>query len=647
MAILSLSQIEELIRKPKASGILSDAEGIQDKYKLHISGENFEDTLKKIEGYESDAHNDIKKKHAQPTTKRIFEQILNQYKKVFRAQGFSRNYKFVDNNERFIQDFVNYLQNVNSGLSMWDMMQVVWLKAVFEESNGVFMVNLPAEASDGLPEPYPTFVPLSNIHDMVVNGLTIEYIIFVSDIIIKDRNGNDKRVKKYRVIDDAFDYNFIKDGDSVELAQVPRLNDDTGEVEMVDDIIENPWGYVPCIQPSTRYATLDNDTLKLNHVDQVIPNADNYLSISNSHTISVKLHQHPIFYSLPVTCPTCNGAGQYRKEDELIECTGCNSEGLVPFYRKDVSQGITLPEPDETSSGKAEAPCGYVTPDLESIQDQREEMRFEENSIEKGALGVEGILLNKSKRETATGKEIDMQPLLDKLSGFSANGEIVEKFLVNAMGDVRYTTSRYLGSEINWGRKYFVRTEQMIEEEYGNAKKAGLPVSALKELLEELYFTKFDNNPKALTRSLLLLELEPFPTYTLKEVVELDLANEVDMTIKQYFADFIERFEIQNGNVVTFMAESSSYRKFEVIREELIKMAEEKIEQGSESNQEEAGEELKNTIEGVKGIREILESINLGTITPEQARVLLLEIYKFPENVADQLINVEIDEDDE
>jgi hypothetical protein len=636
MGVLNRTQIEELIRRPKASLLLGEAKALQDKHKLHISGEGFDETLKQIEGLESTVDHAIKKDHAQPTTTRIFSQVLNQFKKVFRAQGFSRNHKFKNNNKELIEDFWFYLKNVSSGLSMQELMEVVWFQADFKEFNGVFIVELPKEQKGDHAEPFVDFIPLKHIHDIMVRGKKIEYIIFESEITIKQGQG-DKTVKKYRVIDDVADYNFMRDGDVITLMTREEFDED-GEIVTVEDVIPNTWGYVPCIQPSTVYDNLDSDTLKTSHIVHVMPNADSYLSISNSHAVSVKKHQHPIFYSFPVTCPSCNSTGTVEgKDHEFLECQKCNGHGSVPFYNKNPGEGISLPEPDENNSvNKAEAPCGYVSVDIDSIQDQREELKFEENNIEKGSLGVEGILLNKSKRETATGKEIDLQPLIDKLTFFSANGESVEGFLTNTIAKARYGKD-YIGSDINWGRKFFVRTEQMIEIEYGEAKKNGLPVSALKELLEELYFTKFDNNPKALTRSLLLLELEPFPTSTTQEVIDTDIANEIDVVIKLYFADFIEELEREVGDIISFVSASES--NLEVVKKKLQEMGASKIKTEDENEDVVSNEERTSRLQAIIDVNTAVAS---GSMSRESGVAALVKMYKFEDSVAEELISTEI-----
>jgi hypothetical protein len=461
--ILSLEQIKTFIEKPLASDLLSEAMESQEKHKLHTTGYGFE--VKKIKGLESPLNYDIKKEVARPTTTRIYKGVKNQFAKVFRAKGFFRNYKFVDRNKDLQNDFKSYLEDIGGGLSMSELMNIVWFKAMFEEFNGVFIVELPSVQDGMFAEPKVKFKELQYIHDIYVVGQKIEYIIFKWET-----TENGRKVEHYRVIDDAFDYHFIKINNEIKIA----IKDEE------EDVIANPWGYVPCIQPSVLNKTVDNDILKKSFVEETMSNADYYLSISNGHAVSVKLHQNPIFYSYPVTCPTCNGSEYIYKDEEQVECTGCKGSGQVPFFRKDPSEGILLPEPDSDQDYKgAEAPCGYVAPDLDTLREQRVEMESEERLIEKGALGIEGHIARESGAETATGREIDLQPLFDTLTSFSQNGEFVEAFLTDTIGKARYNDSnvtgqRYEGSTILWGKQFFIRSSDVIEKEYKEAKEETL-----------------------------------------------------------------------------------------------------------------------------------------------------------------------------
>ncbi len=641
MKFNSIDEIIKTIEKPYASALLVEARESQAKHKLHITGQGFEELVnERINGLESDKNFNVKKEVARPTTTRIYKQVLNQYQKVFRAKGFFKKYSFKNNDENLVNDFKEYLNEVGGGLSLDQLMQIVWFKASFEEFNGVFLVELPETQKGDFAEPFVKFKSLDYIHDIYIKGDNIEYIIFCWQTM---DNGN--RTKHYRVIDDFADYHFVEKNGNIKLS-TKMVENDLGEFEEVTDVIPNIWGYVPAIQPSQLTKRVDNDTLKKSFIEETMSDADAYLSVSNDHAVSVKLHQHPIFYAYDATCDMCSGTGYVEQDNAQIECGTCKNSGSIPFWKKDTTQGISVPAPrEEKEWTSVTTPAGYINIDNETILNQIVEMKRDEALIEKGALGTDGVLASEKKQETATGKEIDTQPLFDTLTSFSNNGQFNEQFLTDALGVARYNDSnetgkRYEGSLILWGKQFFVRSTQVIEKEYLESKKAGAPDYFLKGLLEELNFTKYDNNPKAKQRSVILSILEPFVVKTVEEVKLLDV-DAVDLTLKTYFNDFIERFELENINIVDYMSNSPFKTKIESIHNELVKYSEEKITQIAERNvvvkvdiEAEAKAKLRGTVGGIEGIVKIQESVASGIMSRNAAQATIEEFFGVTPQVA-------------
>jgi len=242
-------------------------------------------------------------------------------------------------------------------------------------------------------------------------------------------------------------------------------------------------------------------------------------------------------------------------------CGMCSGTGFVSPLKTDVAQGYSIPYIETNDGGfpGAQPPCGYVVPDNESLAQQRIEIETIKRTVERGALGIEGLLSfseGNPQAETATGRELDLQPLMDTLEPFSQNASEVRQFLTDRLGEVLYGES-FLKSYIYYGRKYFLRSENQILLELEQAKKSGASKSFIKELMSELYWIQFEGNPQARDRSILLLDLEPFPEIganselmTIKE-----FADPVQLIVKANFNDFIERFEEENGNIVFYKME--------------------------------------------------------------------------------------------
>lgn len=570
--ILTQEDINKLMKTPHCAADKGRAHEAQKYHCLHVSGKGYiEWWLKRSENLESENAFNLKKILARPTTPRITEGLKKQFFKIFRAKGFVRNYRFKNDDDTKRKKLEEALEDVCEGMSLQSFMQSVWFNAMFEDFNGFIGIELKAEDEIGENEPttqpYVRFVPLHEVVDAHVELGHTEWIILKLD--------NDR----IRVIDEKHDTVYVKESGEYRLATT-----ESGETDRVD----NAFGMVPFIQASQYRNNVHSNFLKNSPISNVIPNLNYYQSISDDHVLTRKLHSNPLFYSYPVTCPTCNGSknekyysedDQYKRTPLTRTCSSCTGVGVVPHYKRDVSQGITLPitENMEREGFPAAAPpAGYVQIDSVSIDKQVEGLEIEERKIEKGALGTDGLLTAMPRERTATEVDNNTQPLQDTLASFSHNAEVVEGFITDCFGRVMFDGD-WDGSYVHYGRKYFLRSEQFVMDEFEKSKKGGAPESYLRELLEELFYVRFENNPKALIRAMILLDLEPYPARNSAEEVILasPYCSEETLKVKFNFNDFVERFEYENGPIVAYGAEKDYKQKISEIKTKLLQYAKE------------------------------------------------------------------------
>ena len=197
-------------------------------------------------------------------------------------------------------------------------------------------------------------------------------------------------------------------------------------------------------------------------------------------------------------------------------------------------------------------------------------------SIEKGSLGTEGLLTKTQFASTATEKELDLQPLMDTLSAFSDNAQMVEKFIVDMFGLI-LVSQDYEGAYIHYGRKYYLRSEQYVMKEFEQAKIGGAPSTYLRELLDELIHVRFENNPKAMVRAITLLDLEPYPERNVTDdLVQLSQwCDEITMRVKVNFTDLVERFEAEVMPITNYLMGGEYRKKLREIRNKLNEYAKE------------------------------------------------------------------------
>lgn len=564
MAIEQKYNIQEILRNPKSSGEISKAMDMQKHLRLHASGEGYKGWwMQRVLKLESERSYEIKKNICAITTPRMVATIKKQFYKIFRAKGRVFNYNLDSTNR---QKFEAILNDVCHGLSIDDVMQILWHDGMFEDPNSLIGVELKPEdeLKNSEPEPYVVVYPTNMIHDICIKGGEIEYLAIKCTTVYQG-----KQVEAIRLIDEEYDTIYVQDGSD----WVVALKEDGKPDQML-----NFFGEVPFTQLSTIYNSSFSWYLKNAPTTNVLADFKKYLNISDDHYLSVKYHQHPQFYSFPVTCPTCNGSGEVKNQarngnefdnaDENLAgestiCSTCSGTKVIASWKADPTQGISLPIAEvyeQQGFPAAPAPAGYVTPPIEVLAEQRTELEDIERQIEKGSLGIEGIFERATGRETATGRELDMQPLIDTLSSYSANAEYVRKFLTNLIGKVVFGAN-WKGCEIFYGRKYFIRSEDNIMKELEMARKAGATISYMKELQDELTYIRFERNPEALSRAMILNEIEPFNGFRFEDVNTFLFINEDDYKVKVYFNDFIERFETENGNVVDYVKSGENYKK--------------------------------------------------------------------------------------
>lgn len=569
--ILTEEQIKEYIKKPQAGEQIASACLLERDHKLHVLGDGYKSYWlnKSTKGFESNKTRKKKEHYCRPKTPRIYEGINNQYAKIFRAKGHVKAYQFQKNQKDNENALKNYLKDVSFGMSMQQFMQSIWFPSMTQAFNGFIGVELTAQSDLKNPlqdEPYLQFYPIEEVHDVLIRGTRIEYIILCAEIY----KGGQKK-EAYRVIDDEKDIIYYKEGDEILVNTKDVLVEKEGltEIQTVVDSYENKFGEVPFIQASNYKASVFQEVLKHSPITRSIPNADSYLSIADDHTICVKQHQHPLFYSYPITCPTCNGAKVIKRQlEELIDgqvqyaefnCTGCNGNGYASALKTDITDGISLPiaaRYEDEGFPSAQSPAGYVTPELESLKEQRVEMQDEQSFIEYACLGVAGILARDTQTQiTATKAELDLQPLVDRLSTLSANAEIVEQFLTNQIAKILFGDN-FKGCQIHYGRIYFLKSSEQLWADYKTAKEAGATEAQLKEILRAINYIKYENDPMAEQRSQMLLDIEPMPTLSNDELISLQTGIDENLfKLKVNFNDLLNQFEEQYGNIIYYKSE--------------------------------------------------------------------------------------------
>lgn len=132
--------------------------------------------------------------------------------------------------------------------------------------------------------------------------------------------------------------------------------------------------------------------------------------------------------------------------------------------------------------------------------------------------------------------------------------DAIYKWMAETAGRSMYTNIS-LKVDANFGTEFYLTTEADLQKRYKDGKAMGLPIEELLMIYTQLIETKYKGNPSKIERQKMLLELDPYPLYTVSEIISLAEKNLIDRTtlvLKINFLNFVARFEAENMPITQF-----------------------------------------------------------------------------------------------
>ncbi len=239
--ILEEEQIIKLI-KADTPDFIYKARKKQVVLDVHVNGRGVAEYLEKIDGYENETQFKLRKKHAM-SNKFLISNLLRPVDRVFSAKGGSKVYN-IDGEASKTEFQTEVLSDVRYGFSIRKWLRDVQANKLYSDPAGLVFVEIAERVNEeAQPKAYPTLKSIQAIKDYKTEGRSVDYVVF-EPYKKKNERGEEQPQLFFRVVDDAYDYLFVKDGETV--------------YEIEESRIENPWGRVPAIVNSD----ILNDTLK-------------------------------------------------------------------------------------------------------------------------------------------------------------------------------------------------------------------------------------------------------------------------------------------------------------------------------------------------------------------------------------------------
>lgn len=520
--ILSEEQIKDRIKNPKAKNDISEAFFFEERLRLHcmpydenpdwnfaynsfLSWVRDLLTSEKFERFKELLSSPI------PTTD-LTDEIFKSFKKIFEASNSRKDYFFEGNNKE--EQEAEFRDFLNRNCDVWET------KAYNEFKNYIcsFMViDMPSEdqKKEGLTEPYLSFVHIKDVIDASIDDKSnVDWLIY--------KIGEQKPIYVY-----------------VDSEKYATLDSDTNIYKEVSHQLK----LTPCRQFWTSNVN-DNYFKKKSPISYVLGKLDLILFHEVSKEYTELFAKFPIMdeyeqkedyddYSNNLLEPTFNSSSSYGYN--IIEDGTVTQRKVEKEDKKNKSIGSgtiyskRIPEEGQPDIG---ASVAFISPPIENLEYINENLENRKDDVFVSCTGAFPDFKNdQAKNEKQISSQFESQKAV--LFELKKNFELAEKWVSDVMGKIKYPKT-YKGCVVNYGTNFFLLTPQDIQEDIKNFKEIGMPETMLMDKQMQFLETTHKTDSNAFTRAKLLMELDPFPTMSIKEVSELAALGQVDVDMFQY-----------------------------------------------------------------------------------------------------------------
>jgi hypothetical protein len=458
-------------------------------YKALIDGEGFSDVLiNAIEHIESAKKANARKKYSKDI-RDVFERVMKPRINVFQANGGSE--KLTLNNKTVAKAFEKAQNNFKSNKSVFKYLSEVYFNLADVDPNGLLFLEYKA-VSKIL---YPTYKSIDDIYMYEANGQKTEFVVFEPEEKILGTT----TVRTWRMVDDVCD----------------RTLSEIGENILITSQFNHPFGEVPALILSEKEKIGTN--IRLSAIEKITELAKDLARDKSILTIYKFQKGYPIHWRFVTQCRTCQGIG--RKGE--VSCTACEGHGYIK--NTDVTDVVTIQIPDIDQPNIAPNIAGYVSPDFETWRQLKEDIKDFEMIMKDTIWGTHlysSQNKNMQEAETATGRYIDVQPIINNLNGYADVVEYMDNTFCNWI--LNFIDPIKVKSEIlynkTYGRRYIIENPDVILLRYQEAKKTSDSSTILDKLLEEFILSKYKNDQAMQNIMLKKKSIEPYIHMTLEQV---------------------------------------------------------------------------------------------------------------------------------
>ena len=524
--VLNNDEVISLIEKG-VSDKLTLARKKARKVNMHITGRNVIDYLEQLDDYETYAQKLLREKLVK-SNRSLFSFILRPTDKIFTAKGGNVTYNLPQNEINMLRQNIN---EVADGLDIKKYLKKVVKKHYFIDPNAVLFIDVDP---DGMLE---THVVTSNEIMWYENkGNNVKAIIFEPykkkirrederffEAVSPERLKKERDKKYYRVIDGETDRIFVNDGGTIK--------------EEVSSRLDNFFGFVPALILGDEKNP--NEDIFETVIADVIEDADSLLRLVSTSNIHDLAHLYPRYWEYASECNRCKGEGTIiTMKDGAVEeeevCNSCGGDGYS--HRTNPSDAKILQQPQDGEPIITPNVAGFVSPDLMTAKFYQDKMDIDRNRMFQSMWGT--TYQQGGKRETATGRFLDAQPVQDRLRDMSDTFSKMHKFMLDCYGKVLLRNPGY-ESYVSYGTRYILESPDDILKKYTESTKFDISETVLLDLRMQYFDAEYQSDNFELAKNVKLAKIEPFPTMKAIDVMSIDGLPQIDKLRKMYYSTWL------------------------------------------------------------------------------------------------------------
>lgn len=548
--ILSNKDAKELIKHPTCSVHLSRAKFQESRLRFHaqVAEQELYASSYRMRYREwvdsvitaSDKRVQFEKMLTYPLkSNEVVDSIADEYAKVFNSQNSYIGFDFTDS--ALTQEYEEYSKGYEH----------FWRKDVFSAMltaiNSIVVIDMSPEEDS---KPYYYLLSIDRVIDVRCDkDGVIEYLIFRDGerIVCIDENS-------YKV--------FTKRGEDYVFK------------------FSNPHdlGYAPAAFMWNDTLSNDNPYIKQSPISAILGDLDWYLFQVTAKRCLDIYAAYPIYWSFKDKCKVAECTGGWIKNPEVTVATGEYGYRRCPSCEKNsiVAPGshLGIDPPRSSDAPNLREPAGIISVDRQSLDFNVEETDRLKNEIIKTATGK----LDEKSRTTGPINEDQVHSNYESqtniLMWIAGNFEKIHKFVIDTTAKLMYQ-DRYVGCTVSYGTDFYLQDQATVTTEYQEAVDAGLPMYILQAKRNQVDELQSKNNPNERQRIYILRQLEPYQDISFATLQQMQGIDQNKFAIKLNFSTFVNRFELEHGNIVEWGSKLEFKTKIERINQEFEKYVKE------------------------------------------------------------------------